>query len=188
VGLWLSDPDVDAVTRLALSPKVISADPQSVLLGPNVWSPINSQNTAITRDAIVAYYYVRMGLSLGGMTIDRYGDILSGYFVQKCAKVLGQGIRIGTPVADHCRTTHNVFKDLYHELAGMVIVEELLPWLTEVKIDESSFSDAYLSLADEIQNRIERFSGFLWDQGAREFLAVTVNNMRAWVEAVRSIG
>jgi hypothetical protein len=187
-GLWLSDPDVDAVTRLALAPRVSSADARSVLLGPRVWSPVNTQNTAVAREAVAAYYYVRMGHSLGGMTIDRYGDILSGYFVQKCAKALGHGIRVGSPVADHRRTPHNLFRDLYHELAGMVIVEELLPWLADVGIEGDNYAEAYLSLADRLEAQSARFSGFVWDQGAREFLASTADHMRAWVDAVRSIG
>jgi hypothetical protein len=188
VGLWLADPDVDAVTRLALAPRIFSADTQSIFLGPTVWSPINSQNTGVARDSASAYYYVRMGHSLSGMTIDRYGDILSGYFVQKCAKALGETIRIGAPIAEHRRTPHNLFKDLYNELAGMVIIEELLPWLMELKIANGSYAEAYLSLADELEVQATKFSGFVWDQGGRDFLVSTAANMRAWVNAVRIIG
>ncbi len=187
-GLSIGDPDVDAVTRLATRPRVSAADGQALVLGPAAWSPVNTQNTAVARDAVAAYYYVRMGHSLGGMTIDRYGDILSGYFVQKCAKTLGQAVRIGGPVTDHRRTPHNLFKDLYHELAGMVIVEELLPWLMETRLAGSSYADAYLSLAEELEARAAGCRGFVWDQGAREFLASTAASMRAWVGAVRAIG
>ena len=187
-GLWLKDPDVDAITRLALAPCISTADTQSVFLGPEVWSPINSQNTGIARNSVAAYYYVRMGHSLSGMSIDRYGDILSGYFVQKCAKVRGDTIRIGGPIAEHQRTPHNPFKDLYNELGGMVIIEELLPWLMEVQIARSSYAEAYLSLADQIEAQAGNFSGFVWDQGGRDFLASTAANMRAWVDAVCAIG
>ena len=83
VGLWLSDPDVDAMTRLTLAPHISRFSGENVLLAANTWTPINTQNTAIVRDAVAAYYYVRMGFSLGGLRIDRYGDILSGYLLQK---------------------------------------------------------------------------------------------------------
>jgi hypothetical protein len=86
VGLWLSDPDVDAISRISLAPRVSSADTTPLFLGQRTWSPINTQNTAIARDLIAAYYYVKMGFSLGGLSIDRYGDILSGYFCQACVK------------------------------------------------------------------------------------------------------
>jgi len=187
-GLWLSDPDVDAISRLSLAPRIASADKESVFLGAGTWSPINTQNTALSRESVAAYYYVRMGYSLGGMTIDRYGDILSGYFVQRCAKSLGHAIRVGSPVADHRRTPHNLFKDLYHELAGMVIVEELLPWLKELELKSGNYGDAYLELADQLTARAPSLKGFVWDQGAREFITSTADHMRGWVATVRQIG
>lgn len=187
-GLWLNDPDVDAVTRLALSPKINDVDTISVLLAPNTWSPVNTQNTAISRQAVAAYYYVRMGYPVGGMMIDRYGDILSGFFCQKCVKTRGEYVRIGSPVADHRRTTHNLFKDLYHELAGMVIIEELIPFLMDVRIDGASYIEAYCSLSDVLKEQSHKFKGFVWDQGGREFLIKTAENMLAWVEAVKIIG
>src|SRR6185369_1306881 len=145
-GLWLTDPDVDAISRIAIAPRVSGASEEPVFLGPRTWSPINTQNTAIARDAVAAYYYVRMGFSLGGLSIDRYGDILSGYFCQACVKQRGEAIRIGSPVADHRRTPHNLFKDLYHELAGIVIIDDLLPWLTEVKLAGATYAELYASL------------------------------------------
>ncbi len=75
---------------------------------------------------MAAYYYLRMGFPIKGLRIDRYGDILSGYFVQKCIRHLGDAVRIGDPVCKHIRTRHNLFKNLYHELAGMVLIEDLV--------------------------------------------------------------
>jgi hypothetical protein len=164
VGLWLSDPDVDAMT------------------------PINTQNTAIVREAIPAYYYVRMGFSLGGLRIDRYGDILSGYLIQKCVKTRGDAIRIGSPIADHRRTPHNLFKDLYHELAGMVLLEDLLPWFVELQIGDGTYAEMYAEVADALESRASSMRGFVWDDGGRDFLVDTASNMRAWLEAVRTIG
>ena len=184
-GLWLDDPDIDAISRLSLGTKMISMNSESVLLGENVWSPINTQNTALTREAAMAYYYVRMGYPLTGMKIDRYGDILSGYFIQKCVKHLKQEIRIGSPVANHHRTTHNLFKDLYFELAGMVIVEELLPWLKEVRLEGKTYLDAYESLANKIMEASAGFKGFVWDDGGRSFLSETASLMKQWARAVK---
>ena len=186
-GLWLTDPDVDALTRIAIGPRVSAADRNAHFLGPRTWSPLNTQNTAIARDAVAAYYYVRMGFSLGGLSIDRYGDILSGYFCQACVKQRGEAIRIGSPVADHRRTPHNLFKDLYHELAGIVIIDDLLPWLTEVKLGGSSYAELYASLADELEAHADSYRGFIWDQGGGAFLRDTARHMRAWLEAIRAI-
>jgi hypothetical protein len=186
-GLWLNDPDVDAITRLAQRPRMRQAVATPVLLAPQAWSPVNTQNTALLREAMPAYWYVRMGFPLQGMRIDRFGDILSGYFVQKCAKHLGDLVRIGSPVAEHKRSPHNLFKDLYHELAGMVVVEELLPWLRELKLEGGSYAEAYAALADAIEAQAPKFRGFVWDQGGRDFLTDSAACMRTWLGVLRRL-
>jgi len=65
-GLWLQDPDVDAITWLGLSPKVTGFQHRSIVLDAKTWSPINTQNTAVRRDLLPAYYFIRMGYPLGG--------------------------------------------------------------------------------------------------------------------------
>ena len=187
-GLWLDDPDVDALTRLTLAPRAVAADLAPVVLDAATWSPVNSQNTALLRAAIPAYYYVRMGYPLQGMRIDRFGDILSGYFVQKCAKHLGHAVRIGSPVADHRRTPHNLMKDLYHELAGVVLIEDLVPWLQSVPLGGTGYAETYATLADALAAQAPRFKGFVWDEGGREFLVETAQCMRTWLDAIRKLG
>ncbi len=184
-GLWLDEPDVDAIYRLCLRPKIERFAGPSVILGPDVWSPINTQNTALTRSAAMTYYYVRMGFALQGLRIDRFGDILSGYLTQKVIKHMGQGIRVGTPILDHRRTPHNLFKDLYHELAGIVLIEEFVPWLQEVRLSGSSPLEAYTALADLIRVKAEQTTGFVWDEGGREFLKETAGLMQSWVKIVK---
>lgn len=187
-GLWTEDPDVDALTRLTLKPRVTRAHGSNVILAPRTWSPINTQNTGLTREAVHAYYYVRMGYALQGLRIDRFGDILSGYFVQACARHLGDLVRIGDPVAEHRRSSHNLFKDLYFELAGIVLVEELLPWLQQQKLSGGSYRETYAALADALAAQAPRFKGFVWDEGGREFLAETAACMRQWLSLLRQFG
>jgi hypothetical protein len=170
-----------------LHPVATAASSEAVLLGVDTWSPINTQNTALMRDALPAYYYVKMGFPIQGMRIDRYGDILSGYFLQKCAKHLGHVARVGSPVADHIRSPHDLMQDLYHELAGMVLVEELAPWLQELQLSGRSYRDAYESLTAALADAAAGFHGFVWDQGGRDFLAETATNMRIWQDALRRI-
>ena len=185
-GLWLDEPDVDAIYRLCRRPKIASFTGPSVVLGPDVWSPINTQNTALTREAALTYYYVRMGFALQGLRIDRFGDILSGYLTQKVIKHMGQGIRVGTPILDHRRTPHNLFKDLYHELAGIVLIEEFVPWLQEVQLAGSTPLNAYAVLADAIEEKAAKTHGFVWDEGGRDFLTETAQLMRTWIGVVQT--
>lgn len=187
-GLWLDEPDVDAVYRLCRRPKITGFAGQNVILGPDVWSPINTQNTSLTRGAALTYYYVRMGFHLQGLKIDRFGDILSGYLTQKVIKHMRHGIRVGSPVLDHRRTPHNLFKDLYHELAGIVLIEEFVPWLQEVKLTGTTPLAAYATLAEEMTAMASRPKGFVWDEGGREFVAETASLMQTWIKLVRQFG
>jgi hypothetical protein len=187
-GLWLDDPDVDAVGRLSDKPRALRYRGRPFALAGDTWSPINTQNTAVSRPAMAAYYYVRMGFSIEGLRIDRYGDILSGYFVQKCIKHLGESVRVGDPICNHRRTPHNLFKDLYHELAGMVLIEELLPWLVEVKLTGGSYRNAYACLADELAAAASRFGGFVFDQGGRDFLKDTAAHLQTWLAVRKAVG
>jgi len=186
-GLWLDEPDVDAITRLNRHPKVRRFVGPNIILDAQTWSPINTQNTALTREAALTYYYVRMGFPLRGLSIDRFGDILSGYLTQKVIKHLKQGIRVGTPIVDHRRTPHNLFKDLYHELAGIVLIEDFVPWLMDARLDGTTFMDAYASLAEAIAQAAERFRGFIWDDGGRLFLQEMAQHMQIWLKIVRQI-
>jgi hypothetical protein len=183
-GLWLGDPDVDAITRLAVAPRAVGFTPPSVVLDHDLWMPVDSQNTALSRDAVAAYYYVRMRYPVSGLVLDRFGDIFSGYFVQKCARHLGHALRVGTPVADHRRSPHDLIQDLYHELAGIALLEDFAPWLREERIEGSTYSAAYASLAEHIEQAADRFDGSFWRSGGRDFLRATASNMRTWLGAL----
>ncbi len=89
-GLWLLDPDIDGITWLVAKPRVKAFKGESLVLGPGTWSPVNSQNTALAREAIPSYYFIRMGYPISGMPIDRYGDIFSGLFRRGLRKTHGR--------------------------------------------------------------------------------------------------
>lgn len=187
-GLWVEDPDVDAISRLSRRPCATAFSGRSIVLDADTWSPINTQNTALTRDAAQCYYYVRMGYPLSGLRIDRFGDILSGYLTQKVVKHLAWSIRAGSPVLTHRRTPHNLFKDLYHELGGIVLIEDFVPWLRGVELSGGDPLTAYESLADEIAAAAHGFHGFIWDEGGRGFLEQTARLMIEWTTVVRRLG
>lgn len=187
-GLWLGEPDLDAITWLAAPVRAKSFKGQSVLLGRDTWSPINTQNTSLHRDLIVAYYFVRMGYSVAGMTIDRFGDIFSGYFCQACVRQLGHRIRIGTPVALHKRNSHNYLRDLAHELACIWLLEDLTEWLRDIDLEGDTYEEAYLSLAHAIDHQVQRFTGSVWTDATRGYFHQMTYCMRQWVDACRQIG
>ncbi|NET85500.1 MAG: hypothetical protein F6J94_27450 [Moorea sp. SIO1F2] len=186
-GLWSGDPDVDAATRLVTRCEASANFQENYLLDSNVLMPINTQNTALIRDAIPAYYYVKMGHPIGGMKLDRFGDIFSGFFVQKCAQAVGHAVRVGSPVVDHRRSPHNLYKDLWHELAGMVIIDDMLPLLETPLSPATTYGAAAYELADRLEAWTVEQQGFLWDDGLRTYFCNMAQNMKLWVDTCKEL-
>jgi len=187
VGLWLLDPDVDAATRLTLRPFARSYSGASVVLAPGTWTPINTQNTAVHREAIAAYYYVLMGGPIAGLPIDRFGDIWSGYFLQACSTHLGEAVRVGSPLVHHHRNSHDLLQDLRFELGGIIATEELVSWLREVHLEGKTYREAYNSLASALEQNIDHFQGRLWTPASRDYLRHIAQIAKAWCDAIRII-
>ncbi len=186
-GLWLKDPDVDAMTWLVAPAQVSGFIGRSVTLARDTWSPVNTQNTALRRDAIAAYYFIPMDSSLAGVPIDRYGDIFSGYFVEACAKHLGGAVRFGTPMAEHRRNSHNYLKDAGREWGCILAHEDMLPWLHEVRLSGSSYAEAYLALSHQLEDAVEGFRGTIWTDATRDYFHRVARQMRAWLQACRTV-
>jgi hypothetical protein len=187
-GLWLGEPDLDAITWLANPATARSFRGTSLVLGRDTWSPINTQNTALHRDAVAAFYFVSMAHNVAGMQMGRYGDIFSGYFCQACIRHLGYRLRVGTPVVDHLRNRHNYLSDLNQELPCIWLLEDVAEWLRELRLEGNNYPETYLSLADAIDAAVEKFHGFIWDDSARSWFHATAEDMRLWIGAVRTVG
>jgi hypothetical protein len=150
--------------------------------------PINTQNTALARAAVAAYYYIRMGQALRGLKLDRFGDIFSGYFAQVCADAVGDRIRIGSPVADHRRNPHNLLIDLYHELAGIMMLEELGGFFSsDLQLPSDSYANAYRALSHKLQSFAEQQTGFIWTNETSDYFRDVGRTMRVWADVVESL-
>lgn len=151
MGLWTQDPDVDAVTRLALPVKVLGLKTDQLMLGHDTYMPINSQNTAVHRDALPCFYYVLMGANIDGIIMDRYGDIWAGLFLKKALAQMGHRITVGRPMVRHQRNQHDLLLDLQNELWGMILTEHLVPRVQEMKLREKTYTGIYREMADNIR-------------------------------------
>jgi len=169
-GMWIGDPDLDAMSWLHLPFQAIRCSSELVL-GPETWCPINSQNTAVHRDLMGAYYFVRMTSMM-----DRFGDIFQGYFALKVAKHMGWTARFGSPVVTHRRNSHVYLRDVQKEIEPILLLEELLPKLLETKLTGTTVEEAYLSLSDFVESQ------------ASPFYSETARLMRMWSKAVKGIG
>ena len=187
-GLWTQHPDLDAMSWLASPVKATAFRGTSFVLDRATWTPINSQNTAVHRSVIPSYYFLRMGASVAGMKIDRYGDIFSGYFSQACVRALGNSVRVGSPIATHARNSHHYLRDATHEMACICALDDLLPWLHEVKLQGEDHVELYCSLSDQLESVIEKCSGFVWTDETRAFFHDSACLMRQWAKACETIG
>jgi hypothetical protein len=187
-GLWLKDPDVDGISWLVNPVHTVDFKGSSVVLGKNTWSPVNTQNTALRRDAIASYYFVKMGYQLSGISIDRYGDIFSGFFSQACVRHMGGAIRFGTPLADHKRNSHNYINDASNEMACIVVLEDLLPWMTDdLKLCGNTYPDTYISLSHAIEDKVEKFKGRIWTDEAFAYFHQMAFYMRKWAQVCKNL-
>ncbi len=187
-GLWVRDPDVDAISWLVnpvLGRRLRSA---GETLGRSTWAPVNTQNTALHRAAAASYYFVKMRYPLAGMPIDRYGDIFSGYFAQACARALGEAVRFGTPVAEHRRNSHNYMQDAAGELACIMVLEDVLPWLTEVALEGATYPETYTSLSFALEDAVEHCKGSIWNDAVRAYFHQMAYHMRTWARVCASMG
>ena len=127
-----------------------------------------------------------MGYPLGNLgAIDRYGDILSGYLCQACVRHMGDRIRVGTPLVDHRRNSHNYLRDATAEMGCVWLMEDLTAWLTGLKLQGSTYHETVLSLAAEMDEAAEQFSGFIWNDAARGYLHSLAYCTRRWAGACR---
>ena len=144
-GLWLDDPDIDAMTRLErpISVRGMRASaPARFVLQPGTWSPFNSQNTALMRDVIPAYFL--------SPYIGRYDDIWPSYVVVRIAEHLGDVIAFGEPLLRQKRNEHNLWQDLDNERVGMVLTDEFCAALRAIELHGASYHQCYGEIGEAL--------------------------------------
>ena len=184
-GLWLNDPDIDAVTWLNQPIKSVKVKPGKMVLAPGIYTAINTQNTAFHRDVLPCYYFVTMNAIINGIKIDRYSDIWSGFFATKVVQSQGHYVSFGAPTVRHIRNKHNYLKDLQNELGGMVLTESLVSVIESAQLETKTYGKAYRELArkvDEMATQSEDFS-----KEIKDYMSHITRAMRIWVDTCNEI-
>jgi hypothetical protein len=78
-------------------------------------------------------------------------------------------------------------QDLYHEMAGIGLLEDFGPWIREERIEGSTYASAYASLSEHVEASADHFRGFFWDEGGRQFLRATSACMRTWLDVLKQV-
>tara|TARA_Y100000996_G_scaffold125397_1_gene94784 strand:- start:1005 stop:2108 length:1104 start_codon:yes stop_codon:yes gene_type:complete len=126
-GLWLGDPDVDAVTRLA--GKITSTSykfKKNFLLSKTTNSPFNSQNTAINYKLAPCYFL--------SSDVGRMDDIYASYITKKVCNHMDYYVSYGEPIVVQNRNDHNIWKDLDLERPYHENLEIFLDVLDKIKV------------------------------------------------------
>jgi hypothetical protein len=116
-GLWLGDPDIDAVTRIVNRPTCMTASPVAdagFVVDPKCYSPFNSQNTAFVRDLLPA---MAMLTPYG-----RFDDIWCSFIAERVMREHGWFVHYGKPYVWQQRLggrDKRLMKDLSDEVEGM---------------------------------------------------------------------
>ena len=173
-GLWLDDPDIDAMTRLErpIVVKGLRAGYSRFALQPGTWSPFNSQNTALCRDAIPAYFL--------SPCVGRYDDIWPSYLVTRIANHLGDVIAYGEPLLRQKRNDHNLWRDLDAERVGMLLTDEFCATLRRLSLRGTSYHECYGELVEKLPSAWQ--PGPTWTDAMRAAREGLIEGMAVWHE------
>jgi hypothetical protein len=177
-GLWLDDPDVDAVTRLAC-PVRVTGFPRgrSLALAPGTWSPFDSQNTALAREVLPAYFL--------SPRIGRYDDIWAGYVVSAIAHHLGHLITFGLPLVRQERNPHDYWRDVDNERYGMMLTDRFTSELRAVELTARSYREGFRELRQRLRQRFQEVRAL--SQAEHQFLMGFLDSMDVWVRTMERV-
>ena len=180
-GFWLDNPDIDALTRMERQPVVrgLKANwPGNIALEPGTWSPFNSQNTALMRDVLPAYFL--------SPYVGRYDDIWASYIVDRIAGHFGDAIAFGEPLVRQQRNPHDLWKDLDVERNGMILTDDFCAALRAIPLNGASYHECFGEIARLLPEAWP--DGPKWTESQREWRSRLIEGMNLWHAAFEELG
>lgn len=132
-GLVIGDPDIDASTRIELKPDIGAIHilgQTGIVVEPGTWIVFNSQNTAVIRELIPAWFMMP--------SVGRHDDIYASLIVQRVARERDMHVHFGPPFTYQQRNEHNLITDLRAEIDGMEGVQKLADLLDSIILPAKS--------------------------------------------------
>ena len=180
-GFWLDNPDIDALTRMERQPVVRGFKPSwtgNVALEAGTWSPFNSQNTALMRDALPAYFL--------SPYIGRYDDIWASYIINRIAEHMGDAISFGDPLVRQQRNPHDLWTDLDVERNGMILTDDFCAALRSIPLTGATYHRCFGQIAIGLQQAWPE--GPKWTASQKEWRSKLLEGMRIWHAAFEELG
>lgn len=170
-GLWLGDPDVDALQRLVYPVDAVRyRRDANFVLGAGSWSPFNSQNTALARAIMPAYFL--------SPRIGRFDDIWASYVIVRIADHLGQLIAYGRPVVRQERNPHDYWKDLDQEREPMRVTDRLCARLRAIGLEGSTYEACLDEITVELEGWVAEGDGL--SPSEAQLVGGFVAGLRVW--------
>lgn len=174
-GFWLDDPDIDAAQRLT-SPIEVTAynRAENFALAQGTWSPFNSQNTALHRSIIPAYFL--------SPYMGRYDDIWASYLIRAITDHLGHSISFGHPMVRQVRNPHNYFKDFEAERLGMQMTDRVCDRLRKITFTGSDYTSCMREIITAMDTWIAEEG--VWTEVELECLKKWREGCDIWAESI----
>ena len=170
-GLWLGDPDIDAVTRIATPVNATAyRRGENFFLAPGARSPFNSQNTALSRAAMAAYFLSPF--------VGRHDDIYASFIVKHIADHLGHGVSYGFPLVKQERNAHDLLNDLALENLGMKITDDLTSAIFSSPLQATDYAGCLTEVCDFVEGAMHEVEGLT--PGERAQLSAFFAGCRVW--------
>lgn len=180
-GFWLDNPDIDALTRMERQPVVRGLKQPwtgNFALQPGTWSPFNSQNTSLMRDAIPAYFLSPYN--------GRYDDIWASYILTRICQHFNHVVSFGEPLVRQERNPHDLWKDLDVERNGMIMTDDLCQALQEITLRGATYSECFAEIASGLhKNWTEQPK---WTESQREWRQKLLEGMEIWHNVYENVG
>lgn len=179
-GFWLDNPDIDAVTRMVRQPVVRGLKQPwtgNFCLHNGTWSPFNSQNTALMRSAIPAYFL--------SPYVGRYDDIWASYILTRIAEHLNHCIAFGYPLVRQERNPHDLWKDLDVERNGMIMTGEFCAALRALNLKGMTYAECFGEVAAGLRQAWKE--GANWTESQKDWRAKLLEGMEVWRNVFASL-
>ncbi|MFQ3275263.1 MAG: hypothetical protein ACI9LV_000217 [Candidatus Nanohaloarchaea archaeon] len=187
-GLWTNIPDLDAVRILmdgdlkgqaqTLTKKEDFA--HNFVADEGNYLTVCSMNLAFKREVIPAFYQFPMDDNK--WDIGRFDDIWSGLTLKKAADMLNKSVINGFPLCEHNKAERSTFSDLNNEVPALELNEHFWKALDEAPDEAEDYFDAYEKMIDAVESY--DFSEY----ANSEFIDFTVEHMKMWLEAIKTLG
>ncbi|MCX7908194.1 MAG: hypothetical protein N2560_01570 [Ignavibacteria bacterium] len=147
-GLWLGDPDINAMDRIVNRPIVVKISEvlsKGIIVDNQIFTPFNTQNTACK------YEFASLLMVLVG--VGRYDDIWASYIAERILMETDYYVHFGKPWVWQERNPQSLWKNLRDELFGMEYTIQFCNDLLEANLGEGSVLDKLNRLYEHLKTK-----------------------------------